>query len=123
MQNWKDVVTNQVRDDFPRFKPGDTVDVHYRVVEGDKERIQVFSGIVIAKHNNRENSTFTVRKISSGGIGVERIFPFNSPYISEIKLKKEGAVRRSKLYYLRDRKGKAARVKEKARTTKPAPQK
>lgn len=113
MENWKDSIQEKKRDDLPKFSPGDTVDIHYRVVEGDKERIQVFSGIVIAQHDNQSSSTFTVRKISSGGIGVERIFPASSPFISDIKVKRLGSVRRAKLYYLRERRGKAARVKEK----------
>jgi len=87
--------------------------VHYRVVEGEKERVQVFSGTVISKRGSGTGATFTVRKIASGGIGVERIFPFHSPFIAEVKVKRRGKVRRAKLYYLRKRKGKAARVKEK----------
>lgn len=102
-----------VHDDIPEFKAGDTVNVHYRVREGDKERIQQFQGVVVTRKGTGPNQTFTVRKISFGNIGVERIFPLYSPFIAKIEVKKEGAVRRSKLYYLRDLQGKAARIKEK----------
>ncbi len=112
MESWKEPVRSQFRTDLPVFNPGDSVDVHYRVVEGDKERIQLFSGIVIKMRGTDVSSTFTVRKIS-GGIGVERIFPTHSPFIAEIKVKRFGSVRRAKLYYLRGLKGKAARIKEK----------
>lgn len=104
-----------VHDDIPEFKSGDTVNVHYRVREGDKERIQQYQGVVISRKGTGPNQTFIVRKISAGNIGVERIFPLYSPFIAKIEVKKEGDVRRSKLYYLRDRKGKAARIKEKDR--------
>ncbi len=112
MEAWKEPVRSQIRSDLPIFNPGDQIDVHYRVVEGDKERIQVFTGIVIKMRGSDVSSTFTVRKIS-GGIGVERIFPTHSPFIAEIKIKRLGSVRRAKLYYLRGLKGKAARIKEK----------
>jgi large subunit ribosomal protein L19 len=102
----------QMREDIPEFKAGDTVKVHLRVREGDKERIQIFQGVVIKKKNNGVASTFTVRKISFG-IGVERIFPIHSPYIEKIEVVKIGRVRRAKLYYLRALKGKKARIKEK----------
>ncbi len=102
----------QMRADIPDFKAGDTVKVHLRVREGDKERIQVFQGVVIKRKNNGLSSTFTVRKISFG-IGVERIFPLHSPYIEKIEVVKIGRVRRAKLYYLRALKGKKARIKEK----------
>ena len=105
-----------IHDDIPDFKSGDTVNVHYRVREGDKERIQQFEGVVISRRGSGANKTFIVRKISAGNIGVERIFPLYSPFIAKIELKKQGAVRRSKLYYLRDLRGKAARIKEKDRT-------
>lgn len=98
--------------EIPEFNSGDTVEVHYKVIEGEKERIQIFKGIVIQKKGSNINKTFTVRKIS-GGIGVERIFPLHSPKISKIIRLKEGKVRRAKLFYLRGLKGKAARVKEK----------
>lgn len=102
-----------IDDEYPEFKAGDTVNVHYRVREGDKERIQKFEGIVISRRGSGSNQTFIVRKISAGNIGVERIFPLYSPFIAKIELKKQGDIKRSKLYYLRDRQGKAARVKEK----------
>ena len=101
----------QMRTDIPQFKPGDTVKVHVRIREGDKERIQVFQGVVIRKRKGTVNSTFTVRKISYG-VGVERIFPLHSPLIDKIELVSRGRVRRSRLYYLRKRRGKAARIRE-----------
>lgn len=107
-----DVVPDTVKNEFPNFKSGDHVRVHVRVIEGDKERIQPFEGDVISIRGSRENKTFTVRKVSSG-IGVERIFPFNSPKISKVELLKIGDVRRAKLYYLRNLAGKAARIKTK----------
>ncbi len=106
------VETTQLRDDIPEFKPGDTVNVHVRVVEGDKERIQQYRGVVIAEQGAGPGRTFTVRKISNG-IGVERIFPINSPKIAKIERVRQGRVRRAKLYFLRSRRGKAARIKEK----------
>lgn len=113
METWQEFITSgQIRQDLPQLRPGDQVDVHYRVVEGEKERIQVFTGTVIGKHGAGTDATVTVRKISSGGIGVERIFPYNSPYISEIKVGRRSHVRRAKLYYLRGLRGKAARLKE-----------
>ncbi len=113
MEAWQEFITGeQIREDLPQLRSGDQVDVHYRVIEGEKERIQVFTGTVIGKHGAGTDSTITVRKISSGGIGVERIFPFNSPYIAEIKIKRRAHVRRAKLYYLRGLRGKAARLKE-----------
>ena len=101
----------QMRTDIPQFKPGDTVKVHVRIREGDKERIQVFQGVVIRKRKGNINSTFTVRKISYG-IGVERIFPLHSPMIDKVELVSRGRVRRSRLYYLRKLRGKAARIRE-----------
>jgi large subunit ribosomal protein L19 len=95
----------------PEFRAGDTVRVHVRVVEGDKERIQVFQGVVIARRGGGTRETFTVRKIS-GGIGVERIFPLHSPSLSRIEVVRHGKVRRAKLYYLRGLRGKAARIEE-----------
>lgn len=100
-------------DEHPDFKSGDRVNVHYRVREGEKERIQQFEGTVIARRGSGANRTFIVRKIGAGNIGVERIFPLHSPFIAKIELVREGDVRRSKLYYLRDLRGKAARIKEK----------
>jgi len=101
-----------MRDDLPDFKPGDTVKVYYKIVEGDKVRVQFFQGIVIAKDGSGTNQTFTVRKIASGGIGVEQIFPLHSPSITNIEVVRRGKVRRAKLYYLREKVGKAAKVKE-----------
>ncbi|MEL7148046.1 MAG: 50S ribosomal protein L19 [Bacteroidota bacterium] len=102
-----------VREKFPSFGPGDTVNVHYKIKEGNKERVQQFQGTVLQiKNVNSNGETFTVRKISSG-IAVERIFPILSPNVDKIELLRRGKVRRAKLYYLRGRKGKAARIKEK----------
>jgi large subunit ribosomal protein L19 len=105
------VASSQIRADFPSFRPGDTVKVHVKIKEGDKYRIQVFEGVVIARKHNGISSTFTVRKVSSG-YGVERIFPTNSPIIEKMEVVKSGKVRRARLYYLRGRRGKAARLKE-----------
>lgn len=96
----------------PKFKAGDTITVHYKIKEGDKERIQQFSGVVIQRKNEPSTASFTVRKISNG-IGVERIFPVSSPFIDKIEVNKIGIVRRAKLYYIRTRTGKAARIREK----------
>jgi large subunit ribosomal protein L19 len=101
-----------LRDDVPEFRPGDTVKVHVRVVEGERERIQVFEGIVIRRRGSQLSQTFTVRKISFG-VGVERTFPVHSPMIAKIEIITRGDVRRAKLYYLRSRIGKKAKVKEK----------
>ena len=106
-----EVTKEYVRDNLPRFRPGDRVSVDVRVVEGDRTRVQTFEGDVIAMSGSGVNRTFTVRKIS-GGIGVERIFPLHSPNINEIKVIRAGKVRRAKLYYLRQLRGKAARIKE-----------
>lgn len=122
MEKLKLVEQTQVRDDIPEFKPGDTINVHYRVREGDKERIQQYQGVVIARRGSGANKTFMVRKISSN-IGVERIFPLYSPFISKIEVKRRGKVRRAKLFYLRALRGKAARIKEKTRTVRPAAKK
>jgi large subunit ribosomal protein L19 len=119
--------TKQMRSDLPEFRPGDRIRVHVRIKEEEKdkgkkkdkkddkkvfkERIQVFEGDVIARKNNGISSTFTVRKISSG-IGVERVFPLHSPVVAKIEVKRKGRVRRAKLYYLRELRGKAARIKE-----------
>ncbi|MCL6472528.1 MAG: 50S ribosomal protein L19 [Firmicutes bacterium] len=102
----------QLRDDIPDFGPGDTVKVHYKVVEAGRERIQMFQGAVIKKQNGGIRETFTVRKISFG-VGVERTFPLHSPKIAKIEVLSRGKVRRSKLYYLREKVGKKARIKEK----------
>ena len=101
-----------LRDDVPEFAPGDTVKVHVKVVEGNRERVQIFQGVVIARRGDGARESFTVRKLSFG-VGVERIFPLHSPIIDKIELVTRGDVRRAKLYYLRDRVGKAAKVKEK----------
>jgi large subunit ribosomal protein L19 len=100
----------QLRQDLPDFAPGDTVSVQVRVREGNRERLQAFEGVVIAKKNRGLNSSFTVRKMSHG-VGVERVFQTHSPMIAKIELKRRGKVRRAKLYYLRGRTGKAARIK------------
>lgn len=104
----------QMRSDVPDFRPGDTVRVHVKVVEGGRERIQVFEGVVIARSGSGVRETFTVRKVSQG-IGVERTFPVHSPRIDKIDVVRQGRVRRAKLYYLRQRRGKAARIKERGR--------
>ncbi len=96
---------------IPKFKPGDTVKVHVVVKEGDKERIQIFEGVCIARHSNGTHGTFTVRKMSSG-IGVERVFPYESPAVAGVDLVKVGKIRRAKLYYMRNLKGKASRIEE-----------
>tara|TARA_Y100000590_G_scaffold449851_1_gene588676 strand:- start:718 stop:1065 length:348 start_codon:yes stop_codon:yes gene_type:complete len=103
-----------MRKDVPRVQSGDTVRVHVKIVEGDKERIQVFEGIVIGLSGGGLRETFRVRKVSYG-VGVERIFPLHSPRLDQIEIVKKGRVRRAKLYYLRDRKGKAAQIREKRR--------
>lgn len=100
------------REDLPEVRPGDTVKVHYRIVEGDNERVQVFPGIVIRVRNSGNDLSFTVRRIASHGIGVERTFLVNSPRLEKIEVVRGSKVRRSKLYYLRGRTGKAARLKE-----------
>lgn len=108
----QELETEQLKSDIPDFSTGDTVEVQVRVKEGTRERLQAFEGVVIARRNRGLNSSFTVRKISYGE-GVERVFQTHSPLIANIKLKRRGDVRRAKLYYLRDRTGKAARIKEK----------
>jgi len=101
-----------LRDDVPDFRAGDTVKVHVRVVEGGRERVQVFEGIVIARNGSGLRASVTVRKISFG-VGVERVFPVHAPIIQKIEVTRRGDVRRAKLYYLRERSGKSARIKEK----------
>ena len=96
--------------DFPAFKSGDTVSVHYKIREGNKERIQIYQGVVIQRNSAGANETFTVRKMSNG-VGVERIFPINSPNIDQVEVNSHGKVRRAKLFYLRELTGKAARIK------------
>ncbi|HCD31496.1 MAG TPA: 50S ribosomal protein L19 [Phycisphaerales bacterium] len=105
---------SQIRTDLPTLNVGDTVDVHYRIIEGNKERIQVFNGVVIKKENRGLNSNVTVRRIVANE-GVERIFPLNSPKISNIEIKRHGDARRSKLYFLRDRVGKSRRLRDRRR--------
>ncbi|MCD6116073.1 50S ribosomal protein L19 [bacterium] len=105
------VTADQLKTDIPEFEAGDNVAVHYKVIEGDKERIQIFKGLVIKKKGKGINRTFTVRKIS-GGVGVERVFPLFSPRIAKIERTRRGKVRRAKLYYIRKLRGKAARIEE-----------
>jgi len=97
--------------EFPQFKAGDTITVHYKIKEGNKERIQTYQGVVLQRSGKGPNETFTVRKIS-GNIGVERIFPLTSPFIEKIEVNKHGVVRRSRIFYLRGLQGKKARIKE-----------
>jgi len=106
------VESRESRTDIPNFEPGDTVKVHVKVKEGEKERIQVFQGIVISRKGGGTRQMFTVRKVS-GGVGVERMFPLYSPTIDRIEVERHGRIRRAKLYYLRDLRGKAARIEEK----------
>jgi large subunit ribosomal protein L19 len=113
MVDLNNILPEQLKTDVPAFNSGDHIRVHVRVIEGDKERLQPFEGDVINIRGAGINKTFTVRKISSG-VGVERIFPFNSPKIAKVELLKEGNVRRAKLYYLRNLSGKAARIKTKS---------
>lgn len=108
----KMIEDEQLRDDIPSFNVGDTVQVHYKVVEGTRERIQVYEGTVIKIQGGGARKTFTVRRLSYG-VGVERTFPIHSPRIEKLVVSRKGKVRRAKLYYLRDRQGKAAKVKEK----------
>src|SRR5438445_11747405 len=108
----KIVESRESRTDIPNFEPGDTVKVHVKVKKGDKERIQVFQGIVIDRKGGGTRQMFTVRKVS-GGVGVERMFPLYSPSIDRIEVERHGRIRRAKLYYLRDLRGKAARIEEK----------
>lgn len=113
MNTIEQIEAAQLREDIPEFSPGDNVRVHVRVIEGGRERVQVFEGVVIARNGGHgARATFTVRKLSFG-VGVERIFPVHSPIIQQIEVVRKGDVRRAKLYYLRDRVGKATRIKEK----------
>jgi large subunit ribosomal protein L19 len=112
MVDLQKIAPDQIRTDIPNFNPGDHIKVQVRVIEGDKERLQSFEGDVISVRGSGASKTFTVRKISSG-VGVERIFPFNSPKIASVEVLKEGDVRKAKLYYLRNLSGKAARIKGK----------
>ncbi len=115
MNHMETIEKEQMRMDLPDFAVGDTVKVHFKIVEGEKERIQVFEGVVIRKKKGGVGATFTVRKVSYG-IGVERIFPSHSPRIEKIEIVNRGRVRRAKLYYLRELRGKAARIKTKKQT-------
>lgn len=108
----KQLAAEQIRTDLPEFNAGDNISVHYKIKEGEKERIQVFQGTVLQSRNSGLDETFTVRKISSG-VGVERIFPTNSPNIDKIEVNRRGKVRRARIFYLRGRSGKSARIKEK----------
>ena len=111
------VIEEGYKKEIPEFNIGDTVSVSMKIKEGEKERIQVFTGVVIGRRGSGTRETFMVRKISYG-IGVEKVFPIHSPLIEKIKVVKQGVVRRAKLYYLRDKKGKAAKIKEKGFTSK-----
>ncbi|WP_349827600.1 50S ribosomal protein L19 [Brevibacterium litoralis] len=112
MHNLDQLDKKSLRDDVPEFRAGDTLDVHVNVVEGNRSRVQVFRGVVIRRQGESVRETFTVRKVSFG-VGVERTFPVHSPVIDKIEVLSRGDVRRAKLYYLRDLRGKAARIKEK----------
>ncbi|MBO4431966.1 MAG: 50S ribosomal protein L19 [Clostridia bacterium] len=107
----KEITASQIKEDAPEIIIGSTVRVHVRIKEGEKERIQIFEGTVIAKNNSGISETFTVRRLSYG-VGVERVFPLHSPIVAKVELVRKGRIRRAKLYYLRDRVGKAAKVKE-----------
>jgi large subunit ribosomal protein L19 len=107
----QEITKDQIRQDLPKFRPGDTVKVHVKVIEGTRERIQLFEGVVIKRHGGGISETFTVRKISYG-VGVERTFPLNTPKIDKLEVARRGKVRRAKLYYLRGLRGKAARIQE-----------
>jgi large subunit ribosomal protein L19 len=115
MNSMEYIEKEQMRIDLPNFNAGDTVRIHFKIVEGEKERIQVFEGVVIRKRKGGVGATFTVRKVSYG-IGVERIFPLHSPRIEKIEIVNRGRVRRARLYYLRKLRGKAARIKTKKQT-------
>ena len=110
----EEITKSQLRDDIPDFRPGDSVKVYAKIVEGERERIQLFEGVVIKRHGTGISATYTVRKISSG-VGVERTFPLHTPRVEKIEVTRHGQVRRAKLYYLRALRGKAARIKEKRR--------
>ncbi len=111
MNQLSELEQEYLRSDVPEFRAGDTIKVHVRVVEGDKQRIQIFQGVVIARRGSGTRESFTVRKMS-GGIGVERVFPLHGPVIDKIEVVRRGRVRRAKLYYLRSLRGKAARIEE-----------
>lgn len=111
------ITASQLRDDIPEFRAGDTVRVHAKIVEGTRERIQIFQGVVIKRHGAGISATYTVRKISNG-VGVERTFPVHSPRVAKVEVVRYGRVRRAKLYYLRERTGKSARIPERRRDVK-----
>ena len=111
------ITASQLRDDIPEFRAGDTIRVHAKIVEGTRERIQIFQGVVIKRHGAGISATYTVRKISNG-VGVERTFPVHSPRVAKIEVVRYGCVRRAKLYYLRERTGKSARIPERRRDVK-----
>ena len=111
------ITASQLRDDIPEFRAGDTVRVHAKIVEGTRERIQIFQGVVIKRHGAGISATYTVRKISNG-VGVERTFPVHSPRVAKIEVVRYGRVRRAKLYYLRESTGKSARIPERRRDVK-----
>ena len=115
MEKIQQLEREQMRLDHPDFGPGDTVKVHVKIKEGEKERVQIFQGVVISKRKGTTNATFTVRKISYG-VGLERVFPMHSPSLDKIEVVTKGRVRRAKIYYLRNLKGKAARIKERRLT-------
>jgi large subunit ribosomal protein L19 len=121
MHTLQEVENDYLRTDLPEFRAGDTVRVHVKVAEGDKERIQIFQGVVIQRRGSGTRASFTVRKVS-GGIGVERVFPLHSPVVGTIEIVRRGRVRRAKLYYLRNLRGKAARIEER-REDRPAKKK
>ncbi|API89517.1 50S ribosomal protein L19 [Marinilactibacillus psychrotolerans] len=110
----QDITKEQLRSDLPDFRPGDTVRVHARIVEGTRERIQIFEGVVIKRRGQGISEMYTVRKVSNG-VGVERTFPLHSPRVANIEVTRQGRVRRAKLYYLRNLRGKAARIQERSR--------
>ena len=107
-----------LREETPKFRAGDTLLVHAKIREGSKERVQVFEGVCIGRHNSGTGSTFTVRKVASDGVGVERVFPLHSPRVEKIEVKRLGKVRRAKLYYLRELRGRKARIAERIPTSK-----
>ena len=121
MHTLQEVEKEYLRTDLPDFRAGDTVRVHVKVAEGDKERIQIFQGVVIQRRGSGTRATFAVRKVSAG-VGVERVFPLHSPVVGKIEVVRRGRVRRAKLYYLRGLRGKAARIEER-REDRPAKQK
>ena len=117
MNSLVEIERSYLRQEVPEFRPGDTIRVHVRVVEGEKERLQAFQGVVVARKGSGTREMFTVRKISSG-IGVERVFPLHAPVVDQIEVLRRGRVRRAKLYYLRELRGKAARIEERRDDTR-----